>query len=323
MGMIYAMASIAFLGFCVWSHHMFTVGLDADSRAYFTAATLIIAIPTGVKIFSWLKKKSWSTIYYINRILPDKPILGLSIHKLFPRATIKNIIPDYKCTDLVIYGSNLESTTGLKIGSIIQYLTEIPHNIECLLVGIILTDGWLNKNNNSNTRFYFKQALAKFEYFWYVYTKISHYCYATPILKNAPLNGKIFYGVQLCTRSYPCFNRLYYKFYVNNKKIVLQDIYDYLNYECLAHMIQCDGSRIKTVVNGKTYNNHIRLNTQSFTLKDNIFLMNILTIKFNINCTLHKERNKYIIAINTKSVKDLYPLLYPYIVPSIRYKIII
>jgi len=88
-------------------------------------------------------------------------------------------------------------------------------------------------------------------------------------------------------------------------------------------MIQCDGSRIKTVVNGKTYNNHIRLNTQSFTLKDNIFLMNVLTIKFNINCTLHKERDKYIIAINTKSVKDLYPLLYPYIVPSMRYKIII
>jgi len=126
LGMVYAMFSIGILGFLVWSHHMFSVGLDVDTRAYFTAATMVIAVPTGIKIFSWI-----ATLYGGSLRLTTPLLFTIGFLALFTIGGVTGVVLANASLDLALH----------------DRIKKDPHYIYKFWVGLMDGDGSIQVNH--------------------------------------------------------------------------------------------------------------------------------------------------------------------------------
>jgi len=197
-----------------------------------------------------------------------------------------------------------------------KFTLNLTPRVKSILIGLLLSDAWLQQKGAWNPRIGFKQSIINFPYLWHIYTEIGYLCSSLPMFAKTITRGKIFYSVYIQTRQLRCLNEIYDLFYssINGQinKTIKQDLFFYMDYLVLAHWIMGDGSKkAKGLI----------LCTDNLNLQEIVLLVNILIIKFDINPTIQKEKNKFRIYLNEQSLIKIKPFILPYFVDHFLYKI--
>ena len=269
------------------------------TRAYFTAATCAISLYISLRVYP--SSKSFSKVNFrknlsTNNEISSKEMMQITLWNKHIGINFMNFKP--------------RLTTSEKI------LLKLTPRVKSIIIGLILSDAWIKKKGHWNTRIGFKQSIINFPYLWYIYSELGYLCSGLPMSAKTITRGKKFYSVYLQTRQLACLNEIFNLFYltINGKiiKTVKQELFNHMDYMVLAHWIMGDGSkRAKGLV----------LCTDNFSLQEVVLLVNILILKFDINPTIQKEKNKFRIYINGKNLMKIKPFILPYFVDHFLYKI--
>lgn len=232
-----------------------------------------------------------------------------------------NVVKSTECTSIVVWGSIMGSNLSLKyISQLVRSMFQFTKFVRSVIIGIILSDGWLKKSGRqTNPKLGFEQSIVHFAYFWHVFNILKPYLssWFSFRIKTSTF-GKIgraytTFSLVLETRTLPCLIGLYNLFIVNNIKTIQVDLINYFDEVAFAHWIMGDGTRSPS--------GGLILCTDGFTIPEITRLINILIIKYDLKCGIHKNKNSYRLYISSKSMDKVRSLVESHIIPEMQYKI--